>query len=45
LNGVYDKAQKQLRNALKLSRASYHTTALLQERIKDVRSMQENDHL
>ncbi len=45
LNGVYDKAQKQLRNALKLSRSSYHTTALLQERIKDVRSMQEDDHL
>jgi predicted Zn-dependent protease len=45
LNGVYDKAQSQLRNALKLSRSSYHTSALLQERIKDVRSMQENDHL
>lgn len=41
LNGVYDKAQQQLRNALKLSRDNFHLTALLRERLKDVQGMRE----
>ncbi|BFM14959.1 M48 family metalloprotease [Maricurvus nonylphenolicus] len=40
LNGVYDKAQQQLRNALKLSQGNYHQTALLEERLKQVTHMQ-----
>ncbi len=42
LNGIYDKAQIQLRNALKLSRGSYHKTALLEEKLKRVAAMQNN---
>jgi predicted Zn-dependent protease len=45
LNGVYDKAQRQLKNALKLSRGSYHQTALLEEKIKQIIKMQENQDL
>jgi beta-barrel assembly-enhancing protease len=40
LNGVYDKAQQQLQNALKLSKGNYHQTALLEERLKQVMQMQ-----
>jgi len=36
LNGVYDRAQIQLRNALKLAEGNFPRTALLQERIKYV---------
>lgn len=45
LNGVYDKAQEQLQNALKLSRGSYHKTALLEEKLKRVTAMQRNNKL
>ena len=45
LNGVYDKAQIQLRNALKLSRGSYHKTALLEEKLKQVAAMQRDNSL
>lgn len=42
LIGIYDAAMDQLRNALKLvTDDSYHTKAILQERVRDVRSMQE----
>lgn len=40
LNGVYDRAQIQLRNALKLAKGNFHRTALLQERIKYVERQQ-----
>ena len=39
LNGIYDRAQIQLRNALKLSGDSFHRTALLEERLKYVEAM------
>ena len=45
LNGIYDKAQTQINNALKLSRGNFQVTALLQERLKDVRTMQEKADL
>lgn len=45
LNGIYDKAQVQLKNALKLSRGSYHKTALLEEKLKQVAAMQRNTKL
>lgn len=45
LNGIYDKAQKQINNALKLAKGNFHTTALLQERLKEVRKMQEKAEL
>ncbi|GAB3095143.1 M48 family metallopeptidase [Aestuariicella hydrocarbonica] len=45
LNGVFDKAQIQLRNALKLSRGSYHKTALLEEKLKQVAKMQSDSNL
>ncbi|BFM11013.1 M48 family metallopeptidase [Simiduia litorea] len=41
LNGIYDAAMVQLRNGLKLAEGNYHTTAILQERVRDVRGMQE----
>ncbi|MDN3639144.1 M48 family metalloprotease [Simiduia curdlanivorans] len=41
LNGIYDAAMVQLRNGLKLAEGNYHTTAILQERVRDVRAMQE----
>lgn len=40
LNGIYDAAMIQLRNALKLADSNYHTKAILQERVRDVREMQ-----
>jgi len=36
LNGVYDRAQIQLRNALKLTQGNHYRTALLEERLKYV---------
>ncbi len=45
LNGIYDKAQIQLKNALKLSRGSYHKTALLEEKLKQVAIMQRDTEL
>ncbi len=42
LNGVYDRAQVQLRNALKLAEGSFHRTALLEERMKTVQRLQQN---
>lgn len=42
LNGVYDKAQIQLRNALKLADGNFHRTALLEERMKTVQRLQQN---
>lgn len=45
LNGVYDKAQTQLNNALKLAKGNYHKTALLEERIKDIHNMREKNQL
>jgi predicted Zn-dependent protease len=44
LNGTYDKAQKQLNNALKLSKKNYHQTALLEERLKDIKKMQDKSN-
>lgn len=38
LNGVYDRAQIQLRNALKLTRDNAYRTALIEERLKYVES-------
>lgn len=45
LNGIYDKAQVQLKNALKLSKGSYHKTALLEEKLRQVARMQRNTKL
>lgn len=45
LNGIFDKAQKQLQNALKLSKNNYHVTALLEERLKDIQKMREKSKL
>jgi predicted Zn-dependent protease len=42
LNGYYDGAQIQLRNALKLSEGNAYRTALLQERIKYVEHLQQD---
>lgn len=42
LNGIYDKAQIQLRNALKLSRGNFQESAIIEERMKFVeREMQD----
>jgi predicted Zn-dependent protease len=41
LNGIYDRAQEQLQNALKLSHGNYHQTALLEERLRYVREQRE----
>lgn len=40
LNGIYDRAQIQLRNALKLTDDNAYRTALLQERVKYVERLQ-----
>ncbi len=45
LNGIYDKAQKQINNGLKLAKGNFQMTALLQQRLKDVRKMQEKAEL
>lgn len=42
LNGIYDRAQIQLRNALKLADGNFHRTALLEERMKTVQRLQQN---
>jgi predicted Zn-dependent protease len=42
LNGVYDRAQTQLRNALKLAEGNAYRTALLQERVKHVERLQQD---
>jgi beta-barrel assembly-enhancing protease len=39
LNGIYDKAQIQLRNALKLTKDSSYKTALIEERLKYVEAL------
>lgn len=39
LNGIYDKAQQQLQNALKLARGNYHKTAILQEKLRQIEKM------
>lgn len=41
LNGVYDRAQQQLENALKLARGDYHQSAILEERLRYVREQRE----
>lgn len=39
LNGIYDKAQHQLQNALKLARGNYHKTAILEEKLSQIDKM------
>jgi len=41
LNGVFDKAQQQLQNALKLSKNNHHAKALLEEHLNDVKKMRQ----
>lgn len=43
LNGVYDRAQIQLRNALKLTQGNSYRTALLEERLKYVEAQMRNE--
>lgn len=43
LNGVYDRAQIQLRNALKLTQGNTYRTALLEERLKYVEAQMRNE--
>jgi predicted Zn-dependent protease len=43
LNGVYDRAQIQLRNALKLTRGNSYRTALVEERLKYVEAQMQAD--
>ncbi|HSC68545.1 MAG TPA: M48 family metalloprotease [Cellvibrio sp.] len=43
LNGVYDRAQIQLRNALKLSQNNSYRTALIEERLKYVEAQMQNE--
>jgi len=43
LNGVYDRAQIQLRNALKLTRGNSYRTALIEERLKYVEAQMQNE--
>ncbi|MBR9912826.1 MAG: M48 family metallopeptidase [Gammaproteobacteria bacterium] len=45
LNGVFDKAQQQLQNALKLTAGNYQKTAILQEKLKQVTKMQQERDL
>lgn len=42
LNGVYDRAQIQLRNALKLTKDNAYRTALIEERLKYVEAQMQN---
>ncbi len=44
LNGVYDRAQIQLRNALKLAQGNFHRTALLEERLKYVERQRQDQN-
>lgn len=39
LNGVYDRAERQLQNALRLDEGNERTTAILEQRLLDVRDM------
>jgi predicted Zn-dependent protease len=41
LNGILDQAEKQLTYALKLSRDDYHTTAKINQRLRDIALMRE----
>lgn len=43
LNGVYDRAQIQLRNALKLTKNNSYRTALIEERLKYVEAQMRNE--
>jgi len=43
LNGVYDRAQIQLRNALKLTHGNSYRTALIEERLKYVEAQMRNE--
>ncbi len=43
LNGVYDRAQIQLRNALKLAQGNSYRTALIEERLKYVETQMRNE--
>lgn len=43
LNGVYDRAQIQLRNALKLTKDNAYRTALIEERLKYVEAQMRNE--
>jgi predicted Zn-dependent protease len=43
LNGVYDRAQIQLRNALKLTKDNTYRTALIEERLKYVEAQMRNE--
>lgn len=45
LNGIYDRAQTQLRNALKLTDGNAYRTALLQERVKYVERLQHDQRI
>ena len=41
LNGILDQAEKQLNYALKLTRNDYHTSATINQRLRDVADMRE----
>ena len=41
LNGILDQAEKQLNYALKLTRNDYHTSATINQRLRDVADMKE----
>jgi predicted Zn-dependent protease len=41
LNGILDQAEKQLTYALKLTRDDYHTTATINQRLRDIGQMRE----
>ena len=41
LNGILDQAEKQLQYALKLTGNDYHTTATINQRIRDIALMRE----
>ncbi len=41
LNGILDQAERQLMYALKLTRDDYHTTAKINQRLRDIARMRE----
>ena len=41
LNGALDRAKKQLTYALKLTKGDYHTSAKINQRLRDIKKMQE----
>lgn len=45
LNGIYDKAARQINYALKMVKGNYMQTALLEERLRQVQRMQEKTRL